>query len=110
MDRAGDKFLAGTGFPVNQYGYFRRRDTLDQFINPLHYRTGSDQVFEFSMSIDTGAELLVLFLQLSALGDVANMVGILREVMVMNTGAGNTAVNYAYFAGLLALAFNPGKK
>jgi len=39
------------------------------------------------------------------LGDSANFVGTLREMLVMNTGGGNTPVNLAFLAGLLSLAF-----
>ncbi len=40
------------------------------------------------------------------IGPAANFVGTLRELLVMNTGGGNTAVNFAYFAGLLSLVFH----
>ena len=50
--------------------------------------------------------ILVAFVTTFKLGQTANTIGMLREVMVMNTGGGNTAVNWAYFAGLLALVFN----
>jgi len=53
--------------------------------------------------------ILVAFVKTFQLGDAPHFVGTLREIAVMNTGGGNTAVNYAYFAGLLSLAFNPGK-
>lgn len=33
----------------------------------------------------------------------ADLIGSLREILVMNTGGGNTAVNFAYLAGLIAL-------
>ena len=33
----------------------------------------------------------------------ATGISMLREIMVMNTGGGNTAVNFAYFFGLLSL-------
>lgn len=52
------------------------------------------------------AFILVAFVKTFQIGAAANFVGVLREIMVMNTGGGNTAVNFAYFAGLLALAFS----
>lgn len=52
------------------------------------------------------ALILVAFVKTFALGTASNVIATLREVMVMNTGGGNTAVNYAYFAGLLALIFS----
>jgi uncharacterized membrane protein YphA (DoxX/SURF4 family) len=42
------------------------------------------------------------------IGD-ASGVGMLREIMVMNTGGGNTAVNFAYLGALLSLAFSGSK-
>ena len=53
--------------------------------------------------------ILVAFVKTFKLGQPPHFVGILREIMVMNTGGGNTAVNFAYFAGLLSLAFSPCK-
>ena len=53
--------------------------------------------------------ILVAFVKTFQLGTAPHMVGVLREIAVMNTGGGNTAVNFAYFAALLSLAFNPGK-
>ncbi len=50
--------------------------------------------------------IAVAFVSTFKLGDSSSTIGMLREVMVMNTGGGNTAVNWAYFAGLLALVFN----
>ena len=50
--------------------------------------------------------IVVAFVKTFQIGAAANFVGVLREIMVMNTGGGNTAVNFAYFAGLLALAFS----
>lgn len=49
--------------------------------------------------------ILVAFVKTFKLGVAPHFVGTLREIMVMNTGGGNTAVNFAYFAGLLSLAF-----
>lgn len=49
--------------------------------------------------------ILVAFVKTFKLGQAPHMVGVLREIMVMNTGGGNTAVNFAYFAGLLSLVF-----
>lgn len=50
--------------------------------------------------------IAVAFVMTFKLGAAANFVGTLREVFVMNTGGGNTAVNLAYLAGLLSLAFS----
>lgn len=44
------------------------------------------------------------------LGAAPHFIGILRELIVMNTGGANTAVNLAYLAGLLSLAFNECKQ
>ncbi len=54
--------------------------------------------------------ILVAFVKTFKLGAATNFVGMLREIMVMNTGGGNTAVNFAYFAGLLSLAFSGCKQ
>jgi len=54
--------------------------------------------------------ILVAFVKTFKFGDAPHFIGTLREIVVMNTGGGNTAVNFAYFAGLLALAFNSGKE
>ena len=54
--------------------------------------------------------ILVAFVKTFKLGVATNIVGMLREIMVMNTGGGNTAVNFAYFAGLLSLAFSGCKQ
>ena len=40
------------------------------------------------------------------IGAAPNIAAWLRELLVMNTGGGNTAVNFAYLAGLLTLAFS----
>src|SRR5574342_46582 len=40
--------------------------------------------------------ILVAFIKTFKLGAAGNMVGTLREILVMNTGGGNTAVNFAY--------------
>lgn len=51
--------------------------------------------------------MVVAFISTFKLGAAPNAIAMLREVMVMNTsGMSNTAVNWAYFAGLLALVFN----
>ena len=50
--------------------------------------------------------ILVAFVSTFKLGDATTAVSVLREIMVMNTGSGNTAVNYAYFAALLSLVFS----
>ena len=42
--------------------------------------------------------------------DAPNFIAVLREIMVMNTKPANTAVNFAYFAGLLSLAFSGCKQ
>jgi uncharacterized membrane protein YphA (DoxX/SURF4 family) len=54
--------------------------------------------------------ILVAFVKTFKLGEVTNMVGTLREIMVMNTGGGATAVNFAYFIGLLSLTFSGCKQ
>lgn len=54
--------------------------------------------------------ILVAFVKTFKLGEATNMVGTLRELLVMNTGGGNTAVNFAYFIGLLSLAFSGCKQ
>ncbi|MBI4155319.1 DoxX family membrane protein [Candidatus Woesearchaeota archaeon] len=53
--------------------------------------------------------ILVAFIQTFKLGAVPHFIGTLREIMVMNTGGGNTAVNFAYFATLLSLALTGSK-
>lgn len=50
--------------------------------------------------------ILVAFITTFKLGDAPHFIGTLREIMVMNTGGGNTAVNWAFFAGLLSLALS----
>jgi len=54
--------------------------------------------------------ILVAFVKTFKLGMAPNMVSTLREILVMNTGGGNTAVNFAYFIGLLSLAFSGCKQ
>jgi uncharacterized membrane protein YphA (DoxX/SURF4 family) len=54
--------------------------------------------------------ILIAFIKTFKLGAAGNMVGTLRELLVMNTGGGNTAVNFAYFIGLLSLAFSGCKQ
>ena len=54
--------------------------------------------------------ILVALVKTWTLGAAPNMVGTLREMLVMNTGGGNTAVNFAYLAGLLSLAFSGCKQ
>lgn len=59
------------------------------------------------------AWLLAIFIAVALfktwkLGD-ATGIGILREIMVMNTGGSNTAVNFAYLGALLSLAFSGSK-
>ncbi|MFC1647994.1 DoxX family protein [Nanoarchaeota archaeon] len=49
--------------------------------------------------------ILVAFIMTFNIGGM-DFISQLREIMVMNTGGGNTAVNFAYFAGLLSLAFS----
>lgn len=44
------------------------------------------------------------------LGEATTIIGTLREMLVMNTGGGNTAVNFAYIAGLVSLAFSDCKQ
>lgn len=50
--------------------------------------------------------ILVAMATTFKLGEASNFVGTLREITVMNTGGGNTAVNFAYFAALLSLVFS----
>jgi uncharacterized membrane protein YphA (DoxX/SURF4 family) len=54
--------------------------------------------------------MIVAFVKTFNLGATTSMVGTLREIMVMNTGGSNTAVNFAYFIGLLSLAFSGCKQ
>ncbi|MEK6862193.1 MAG: DoxX family membrane protein [Nanoarchaeota archaeon] len=53
--------------------------------------------------------IVVAFIVTFKLGQAPHFVGILREISVMNTGGGNTAVNFAYFAALLSLVFSGSK-
>ncbi len=69
----------------------------------------------FNWHASCAAALLAVFIVVALvktfkLGQAANMVGTLRELLVMNTGGGNTAVNFAYLAGLLSLAFSGCKQ
>ena len=50
--------------------------------------------------------MIVALVKTFKLGVAPNIIGTLREMFVMNTGGGNTAVNFAYIAGLLAIAFS----
>ncbi len=54
--------------------------------------------------------IIVALVKTWKLGEATSMVGMLREMLVMNTGGGNTAVNFAYLAGLLSLAFSGCKQ
>jgi uncharacterized membrane protein YphA (DoxX/SURF4 family) len=54
--------------------------------------------------------ILVALIKTWKFGAAPHMVGTLRELLVMNTGGGNTAVNFAYLAGLLSLAFSGCKQ
>ena len=53
--------------------------------------------------------ILVAFVVTFKLGQTPNFIGTLREIAVMNTGGGNTAVNYAFFGALLSLVFTGSK-
>ncbi|MAF34390.1 hypothetical protein CMO91_00935 [Candidatus Woesearchaeota archaeon] len=53
--------------------------------------------------------ILVAFFKTFGVGQAPHFIGTLREVMVMNTGGANTAVNFAYFAGLLSLVATGSK-
>ncbi len=53
-----------------------------------------------------GVLILVAFVVTFKLGTAPNFIATLREIMVMNTGGGATAVNFAYFAGLLTLVLS----
>lgn len=55
------------------------------------------------------AMIVVALFMTWKLGDAASMVSLAREALVMNTGGGNTAVNFAYLAGLISLAFSAPK-
>lgn len=55
-----------------------------------------------------GVLIFVAFIATFKLGQTSHFVGLLREIMVMNTGGGNTAVNFAYFGALLSLVFTGG--
>jgi len=50
--------------------------------------------------------ILVAFVVTFKLGQAPHVIGMLREITVMNTGGGNTAVNFAYFGALLSLVFS----
>lgn len=54
--------------------------------------------------------ILIAFISTFKLGPSTNIIGTLREIMVMNTGGGNTAVNFAYFGALVSLVFSESKK
>jgi len=69
----------------------------------------------FNWHANCAAMFLSLFMVVALaktwkLGEATSMVGLLREMLVMNTGGGNTAVNFAYLAGLLSLAFSGCKQ
>lgn len=53
--------------------------------------------------------ILIAFVKTYKLGAAPHVFGTLREIMVMNTGGGNTAVNFAYFGALLSLALSGSK-
>lgn len=53
-------------------------------------------------TIALGVLLLVALVSTFKIGQ-ADLIGSLREILVMNTGGGNTAVTLAYLAGLCAL-------
>jgi len=55
------------------------------------------------------AFMVVALIMTWKLGAAPNFIGTLREMLVMNTGGGNTAVTFAYLAGLLCLAFHGSK-
>ncbi len=52
------------------------------------------------------ALIFVAFVTTFKINPQASGIGMLREIMVMNTGGGNTAVNFAYFAALVSLAIS----
>lgn len=53
-----------------------------------------------------GLLIIVAFITTFKLGAAPHFIGTLREIAVMNTGGGNTAVNFAYLGALLALALS----
>ena len=53
-----------------------------------------------------GVLIFVAFVATFKLGMAPNIVATLREIFVMNTGGGNTAVNLAFLAGLVSLTVN----
>jgi uncharacterized membrane protein YphA (DoxX/SURF4 family) len=53
-------------------------------------------------SVALGVLILVALVVTFKVGE-ADWIGTLREILVMNTGGGNTPVNLAYLAGLAAL-------
>ncbi len=54
--------------------------------------------------------MLVALVKTWNISQAATFVQMLREMLVMNTSGGNTAVNFAYLAGLLSLAFSGCKQ
>ena len=55
-------------------------------------------------SIALGVLILVALVVTFKVGE-ADWIGTLREILVMNTGGGNTPVNLAFLAGLVSLYF-----
>ncbi len=53
--------------------------------------------------------ILIAFIKTYNIGTAPHVFGTLREIMVMNTGGGNTAVNFAYFGALVSLALSGSK-
>lgn len=53
--------------------------------------------------------ILIAFIKTYKIGAAPHIFGTLREIAVMNTGGGNTAVNFAYFGALLSLALSGSK-
>ena len=61
-------------------------------------------------SLVLGLFMIVALVSTFKLGATTNFIGTLRELLVMNKGGSNTAVNLTYLAALLSLAFNECKQ
>jgi len=54
--------------------------------------------------------ILVALFTTFKLGNSMNFVGTLKEMLIMNTGGGNTPANFAYLAGLISIIFSGCKQ
>ncbi|MBI5072877.1 DoxX family membrane protein [Candidatus Woesearchaeota archaeon] len=54
--------------------------------------------------------MVVAFVVTFKIGATTNFISAMREIIVMNTGGGNTAVNFAYFFSLVSLGFSDCKQ